>query len=77
MGPLIDAELESVDRNHAQLTKLSTDLVDALSLYHTLMREPQYQTADKLPYGYVPHSQPGHVVSETHLTIINYLCIGE
>lgn len=39
MGPLIDAELESVDRRHAQLTRLSHELVDALSLYHTLMRE--------------------------------------
>jgi len=39
MGPLIDAELERVDRRHAQLTRLSHELVDALSLYHTLMRE--------------------------------------
>jgi hypothetical protein len=30
MGPLIDAELERVDRRHAQLTRLSTELVDAL-----------------------------------------------
>ena len=34
MGPLIDAELERVDRRHAQLTRLSTELVDALNLYH-------------------------------------------
>ncbi|XP_024941112.1 signal transducing adapter molecule 1 isoform X2 [Cephus cinctus] len=40
MGPLIDAALERVDRRHAQLTQLSSDLVDALNLYHTLMREP-------------------------------------
>ena len=40
MGPLIDAELERVDRKHAQLTQLSSSLVDALNLYHTLMREP-------------------------------------
>merc|ERR1712013_420455 len=39
MGPLIDAELERVDRRHAQLTRLTHELVDALSLYHTLMRE--------------------------------------
>lgn len=63
MGPLIDAELESVDRSHAQLTKLSADLVNALALYHTLMREPEYQSANKLPYAYAPHhSQPGPVV---------------
>lgn len=34
MGPMIDAELERVDRRHAQLTRLSTELVDALNLYH-------------------------------------------
>lgn len=40
MGTLIDKELENVDRKHAQLTQLSSDLVEALSLYHSLMREP-------------------------------------
>lgn len=40
MGPMIDAELERVDRKHAQLTQLSSDLVDAINLYHNLMREP-------------------------------------
>lgn len=39
MGPLIDAELERVDRRHAELTRLSTELVDALNLYHQLMHE--------------------------------------
>jgi signal transducing adaptor molecule len=39
MGPLIDSELERVDRKHAQLTQLSSDLVDSINLYHTLMRE--------------------------------------
>ncbi|XP_043497058.1 signal transducing adapter molecule 1 isoform X1 [Polistes fuscatus] len=39
MGPLIDAALEKVDRRHAQLTQLSSDLVEALNMYHTLMRE--------------------------------------
>ncbi|KAI5704815.1 hypothetical protein M8J75_009077 [Diaphorina citri] len=40
MGPLIDTELETVDKEHAQLTQLSSQLVDALNLYHTLMKEP-------------------------------------
>ena len=42
MGPLIVAELEKVDRKHAQLTQLSSNLVDALNLYHSLMREQPY-----------------------------------
>lgn len=54
MGPLIDSELERVDRKHAQLTQLSADLVEALSLYHTLMREPALPSISKLPYGYPP-----------------------
>ncbi|XP_049802219.1 signal transducing adapter molecule 1 isoform X1 [Schistocerca nitens] len=63
MGPLIDQELERVDRKHAQLTQLSTDLVEALNLYHTLMREPapmsgQYHTMPKL-FGY-PHQAPAN-----------------
>ncbi|KAG8039553.1 hypothetical protein G9C98_008196 [Cotesia typhae] len=54
MGPLIDAALEKVDRQHAQLTQLSSDLVDALNLYHTLMREPTITT----PYrAYHPNMQ--------------------
>ncbi|KAB0804255.1 hypothetical protein PPYR_01225 [Photinus pyralis] len=54
MGPLIDAELETVDRKHAQLTKLSSDLVEALSLYHMLMREPQMPPVNKMHYDYQP-----------------------
>lgn len=57
-GPLIDAELEKVDRKHAQLTQLSADLVDALGLYHTLMREPQFPPVNKVPYGFPQTSQP-------------------
>ncbi|KAK0170973.1 hypothetical protein PV328_008748 [Microctonus aethiopoides] len=67
-GPLIDAALEKVDKRHAQLTQLSADLVDALNLCHTLMREPvatsTYNTLLKMP----PHmsmyqypNQPPHM----------------
>lgn len=58
MGPLIDAALEKVDRRHAQLTQLSSDLVDALNLYHTLMRDPPHSaptsyTLPKMPTGHM------------------------
>uniref|UniRef100_U5EWZ4 Putative signal transducing adaptor protein stam/stam2 n=1 Tax=Corethrella appendiculata TaxID=1370023 RepID=U5EWZ4_9DIPT len=69
MGPLIDAELERVDRKHAQLTQLSSDLVEAINLYHTLMREPPV-TAGGLagamggaPYGYQMPHMPGPMYS--------------
>ncbi|XP_043527511.1 signal transducing adapter molecule 1 [Frieseomelitta varia] len=57
MGPLIDAALEKVDRRHAQLTQLSSDLVDALNLYHTLMREPPPPT----PTNYTLPKMPPHI----------------
>lgn len=78
MGPLIDAALEKVDRQHAQLTQLSSDLVDALNLYHTLMREPTittpYSTLSKMP----PHmnvypypNQPPQVSNKNNETKFN------
>ncbi|KAJ8679848.1 hypothetical protein QAD02_015635 [Eretmocerus hayati] len=66
MGPLIDTALEKVDKQHAMLTQLSSDLVDAMNLYHTLMREPAISsyTLPKMPpqqmvYPY-PHPQGMH-----------------
>lgn len=53
MLPLIDTELERVDRKHAQLTQLSSDLVEAMNLYHTLMREPDRSVN---PYMNYPNS---------------------
>uniref|UniRef100_A0A1E1XD00 Putative signal transducing adaptor protein stam/stam2 n=1 Tax=Amblyomma aureolatum TaxID=187763 RepID=A0A1E1XD00_9ACAR len=40
MGPLIEQELERIDRRHASLTAASRQLADALALYHGLMRAP-------------------------------------
>lgn len=54
MGPLIDAELERVDRTHAQLTQLSAGLVDAFNLYHTLMRESEKPPHHLYGMGYNP-----------------------
>lgn len=77
MGPLIDQELERVDRKHAQLTQLSSDLVEALNLYHTLMREPgapqPYHTLPKqVNYGYPP--PPAAHVSNVCVHV--HVCIG-
>lgn len=55
MLPLIDTELERVDRKHAQLTQLSSDLVEAMNLYHTLMREPDRSVNPYMNYSN-PHS---------------------
>lgn len=58
MGPLIDSELERVDRKHAQLTQVSSGLVEALNLYHMLMREPSHT-----PKPYVPYTPPPQQVT--------------
>lgn len=46
MFPLIDNELELVDRHHAKLTQLSTSLVEAINMYHLLMRESDLQSSN-------------------------------
>lgn len=74
MGPLIDSELEKVDRKHAQLTQLSADLVEALSLYHTLMREPSFPPLNKIPFGFPTTSTPmtynGTLPPNTHIPMM-------
>ncbi|KAB7494276.1 Signal transducing adapter molecule 1 [Armadillidium nasatum] len=52
MAPNIDAELERIDKKHAQLARISAGLVDALGLYHQLMRE----MPSPMPY-YSPYSK--------------------
>ena len=62
MGPLIDSELEKLDRRHNHLTKLGSHLVEALDMYRSLMREitphgPQH------PHSQMPNmsmSMPGY-----------------
>lgn len=60
MNPLIDSALEKVDKQHAQLTQLSSDAVDALNLYHMLMRQStvsSYNTLPKIPSQQVSSQQ--------------------
>lgn len=58
MGPLVDAALERADRRHARLTQLSADLVDALNLYHSLMRDALTARAYPAPPAPPPPQQP-------------------
>lgn len=46
MGPLIDAELEKVDKKHADLCAINTKVLEALQMYHNLMKETP------IPYAY-------------------------
>ncbi|RUS71864.1 hypothetical protein EGW08_020373 [Elysia chlorotica] len=46
MGPLIDTELEKIDKKHATLVELNKKVMDALQMYHNLMKEtPAYGAA--------------------------------
>lgn len=71
MGPLIDAELEKVDRKHAQLTQLSSNLVDALNLYHSLMREPFHTLPSAVKGPYMMQPMPVHGVPHPHQMMYN------
>ncbi|XP_037958461.1 signal transducing adapter molecule 1-like isoform X2 [Teleopsis dalmanni] len=64
MGPLIDAELEHIDRKHAQLTQLSSDLVDAINMYHSLMRDgAMMNNGNILRSGNMMQQYPGYGAS--------------
>ncbi|CAL1543766.1 unnamed protein product [Lymnaea stagnalis] len=68
MGPLIDAELEKIDRKHATLVELNKKVMDALQMYHNLMKEtPAYgysglKTQETPAYGYSGLKTPGNYV---------------
>jgi len=66
MGPLIDKELETVDRRHAELTKLSHELVDALSLYHSLMAQGPAQHYSLPHYQYMPPQPHPNMPPQPH-----------
>jgi len=58
MAPLIDKELEKVDKRHAQLSRLSGELIEGLNMYHNLMKEVQPGPTS------VPYSIPNFGVSK-------------
>lgn len=51
MGPLIDAELEKLDKKSAELTIVGSSLVDAMNMYHSLMHEPAHHQHHMGPSG--------------------------
>ena len=62
MGPLIDSELEKLDRRHSHLTELGSQLVQALDMYRSLMRE-MTPHLPQLPHSQMPNmpiSMPGY-----------------
>lgn len=58
MAPLIDQELEHVDKKHAALTAVNVQLNSALNLYHSLMKE-SFAMMNTPYFGGVPQSYAG------------------
>lgn len=66
MGPLLDQELERIDRKHMAMSELNQSLVEALNMYHDLMKQPQSYGFKPVPHGGPPNpyqftSQPQQV----------------
>lgn len=65
MGPLIDAELEKIDKKHADLCGINAKVLEALQMYHNLMKESPMPFAYKQSVsGYNPGAMgmpPGSV----------------
>ena len=81
MNPLIDQELESVDRKHMDLTVLNGKLVDAFEMYHKLMKEaPVYgyslkntnmmTGAQQYPQGMPAQGMPGYAEQPVSISSI-------
>lgn len=60
MGPLIDQELEKIDKRHAALTGANKQLMDAMNLYHSLMKDsfPMSTYYSGFSASYMPSTQP-------------------
>ncbi|XP_061707731.1 signal transducing adapter molecule 1 isoform X2 [Cydia pomonella] len=68
---VVDAALQRADARHARLTQLSAELVDALNLYHHLMREPLKPY--NMPQPHMPGVPPGVPgVPGAHLQQLHY-----
>ncbi|XP_013783066.1 signal transducing adapter molecule 1-like [Limulus polyphemus] len=79
MGPLIDKEVDRIDHYHASLAAVSKQLMEALGMYHDLMREfvpptpyGTYPPPDsRMPMSPPPHGQPmynGPMPPSTYMT---------
>lgn len=73
MGPMIEAQLEQLDKKHSQLTQLCTELLEAVKLYNIFMKEPIAAYAPKSQQEPMqpPTMSPQHMMHPPHLQMYN------
>jgi len=74
MGPMIEAQLEQLDKKHSQLTQLCTELLEAVKLYNIFMKDPLVGYAPKPQTEPVQHPtmSPQHnIMHPQHMQMYN------
>lgn len=73
MGPMIEAQLEQLDKKHSQLTQLCTELLEAVKLYNIFMKEPvaAYPPKPQTDPLQPPTMSPQHMIHPPHMQMYN------
>lgn len=73
MGPMIEAQLEQLDKKHSQLTQLCTELLEAVKLYNIFMKDPVAGYAPKPQTEPIqpPTMSPQHMMHPQHMQMYN------
>lgn len=74
MAPMIEAQLEQLDKKHSQLTQLCTELLEGVKLYNIYMKDPASAYAPKshTEPGQPPaHVSPQHMIHPPHMQMYN------
>jgi signal transducing adaptor molecule len=72
MGPMIEAQLEQLDKKHSQLTQLCTELLEAVKLYNIFMKEPVAYAPKSQPESIQPPTMsPQHMIHSPHMQMYN------
>ncbi|XP_050539430.1 signal transducing adapter molecule 1 isoform X2 [Daktulosphaira vitifoliae] len=72
MSPMIEAQLEQLDKKHSQLTQLCTELLEAVKLYNIFMKEPPANYGPKHQENHIPNPMsPQHMIPPAHMQMYN------
>lgn len=73
MAPMIEAQLEQLDKKHSQLSQLCTELLEGVKLYNIYMKDPVSSYAPKPQTESVqPNTMsPQHMIHPPHMQMYN------